>query len=76
VRETAGSAPRFGVYVNCAGRGASLYGSADVDARIIRGRFPELPFAGISSSFEIAPHAGAPVMQLYTGVLSLFTSPS
>lgn len=75
-RETAGSAPRFGVYVNCAGRGTALYGSADVDVRVIRNRFPDLPFAGISSSFEIAPHGGNPVMQLYTGVLSVFTSPS
>lgn len=75
-RETAGAAPRFGVYINCAGRGASLYGAQDVDSRIIRARFPELPFAGLHSSFEIAPHAGAPALQLYTGVLTLFTVPS
>jgi small ligand-binding sensory domain FIST len=75
-RETAGAAPRFGVYVNCAGRGASLYGAQDVDTRVIRARFPDLPFAGMHSSFEIAPHAGAPALQLYTGVLTLFTVPS
>jgi small ligand-binding sensory domain FIST len=75
-RETAGAAPRFGVYVSCAGRGAALYGAPDVDTRIIRARFPELPFAGMHSSFEIAPHAGSPVLQLYTGVLTLFTVPS
>jgi hypothetical protein len=28
------------------------------------------------SSFEIAPHAGKPALQLYTGVLALFTAPS
>ncbi len=75
-RDSAGSAPRFAVYVNCAGRGASLYGASDVDTRIIRARFPELPLVGMSSSFEVAPHEGAPAVQLYTGVLSLFTSPS
>lgn len=75
-RETAGAAPRFGVYLSCAGRGASLYGSADVDTRVIRARFGDLPLAGMHSSFEIAPHAGAPTLQLYTGVLSVFTAPS
>jgi hypothetical protein len=35
-----------------------------------------LPFAGMASSFEIAPHFGRPTMQLYTGVFALFTSPS
>jgi small ligand-binding sensory domain FIST len=75
-RETAGAAPRFGVYVSCAGRGASLYGAQDVDTRVIRGRFPDLPLVGLHSSFEIAPHGGSPALQLYTGVLTLFTVPS
>lgn len=75
-REIAGCAPRFGVYVSCAGRGSSLYGSQDVDTRILRNRFPELPFAGMHSSFELAPHDGVPALELYTGVLALFTIPS
>jgi small ligand-binding sensory domain FIST len=75
-RETAGAQPAFGIYVSCAGRGASLYGAQDVDVRVIKHRFPELPFAGMHSSFEIAPHAGAPTLQLYTGVFALFTRPS
>lgn len=75
-RETAGAAPRFGVYVSCAGRGASLYGAQDVDTRVIRARFPDLPLVGLHSSFEIAPHGGSPALQLYTGVLTLFTVPS
>lgn len=75
-RETAGAAARFGVYLSCAGRGTSLYGSADVDTRVIRARFGDLPLAGMHSSFEIAPHAGSPTLQLYTGVLSVFTAPS
>ncbi|HEX4336218.1 MAG TPA: FIST C-terminal domain-containing protein [Polyangiaceae bacterium] len=75
-REIAGAAPRFGVYLNCAGRGSGLYGAHDVDAKILRARFPGVPFAGMASSFEIAPHFGRPTMQLYTGVFALFTSPS
>lgn len=76
LRDTAGAAPRFGVYVNCAGRGTSLYGAPDVDTRILKSRFPEVPIAGLHSSFEIAPHGGAPALELYTGVVALFTMPS
>lgn len=75
-RDTAGAAPLFGVYLSCAGRGASLYGSPDVDVRILRSRFPKVPFSGMHSSFEIAPRAGQPTMELYTGVFALFTMPS
>jgi small ligand-binding sensory domain FIST len=75
-REIAGAAPRFGVYLNCAGRGSGLYGAHDIDTKILRARFPGLPFAGMASSFEIVPHSGRPTMQLYTGVFALFTSPS
>lgn len=75
-RALAGAAPRFGIYVNCAGRGASLYGTGDVDTRILRARFGDVPIAGLQSAFEIAPHAGKPTLQLYTGVLGLFAAPS
>jgi small ligand-binding sensory domain FIST len=75
-REIAGAAPRFGLYINCAGRGSGLYGAYDVDTRILRGRFGDIPLAGMQSAFEIAPHAGRPALQLYTGVVALFTSPS
>jgi small ligand-binding sensory domain FIST len=75
-RASAGAAPRFGVYINCAGRGSSLYGVTDVDTRILRSRFGELPLCGMHSAFEIAPSAGRPSFQLYTGVLTLFTAPS
>lgn len=74
--EMAGAAPVFGLYVNCAGRGASLYGVADVDSRIIRSRFEGLPVAGIQSSFEIVPMSGIPSLQLYSGVMALYTAPS
>src|SRR6185503_13346600 len=33
VREAHGAAPRFGIYLNCAGRGTSLYGQRDVDLK-------------------------------------------
>jgi small ligand-binding sensory domain FIST len=75
-RELMGAAPRFGVYVNCAGRGSALYGAYDVDTRILKSRFGDVPLAGMQSAFEIAPHAGHPTVQLYTGVVALFTVPS
>lgn len=75
-RETAGAAPCFGIYVSCAGRGTALYGAQDVDVRILKARFPDVPLAGLHSSFEIAPHEGVPMLQLYTGVLALFSVPS
>lgn len=72
-----GSAPRFALFLSCAGRGQGLYGAPNVDARILRQRFPDLPIAGMHSSFEIAPRGdGTARMQLYTGVLALFRSPS
>jgi small ligand-binding sensory domain FIST len=75
-RETAGAAPRFGVYVSCAGRGSSLYGAPDIDLRVLRGKFPDVPFVGLHSAFEIAPFEGRPSMHFYTGVVALFTQPS
>jgi small ligand-binding sensory domain FIST len=75
-RESAGAAPRFGVCLNCAGRGAALYKSADTDLRMLKARFGEIPWIGLFSSFEIAPHGAEPALQLYTAVVALFTSPS
>jgi small ligand-binding sensory domain FIST len=75
-RETGGAAPAFGLYLSCAGRGSSLYGSPDVDLRVLRGRFPEVPFVGLHSAFEIAPFDGTPSVHFYTGVIALFTRPS
>ena len=71
-----GAAPRFGIYLNCAGRGSSLYGKRDVDLKILKARLGELPLAGMQSSFEVSEVGGKPSLQLYTGVLGLFTSPS
>ncbi|WP_437925510.1 FIST C-terminal domain-containing protein [Sorangium sp. So ce291] len=76
-RSALGSAPRFALYLSCAGRGQDLYGAPDVEARILRQRFADLPIAGMHSSFEIAPWApGEARLALYTGVLALFRAPS
>lgn len=76
LREAHGAAPRFGIYLNCAGRGSSLYGQRDVDLKILKARLGELPLAGMQSSFEVSEVGGKPSLQLYTGVLGLFTAPS
>lgn len=75
-RDAAGAAPRFGICLNCAGRGVSLYKKPDTDLRMLKARFGEIPWVGLFSSFEIAPHGGEPALQLYTSVVGLFTSPS
>jgi small ligand-binding sensory domain FIST len=75
-RAAAGAAPRFALFFNCASRGSSLYGAPDVDTRILRSAFPGLPFAGMQSSFEIGPVGGQPTLQLFSGVVALFTAPS
>jgi small ligand-binding sensory domain FIST len=76
LREANGAAPRFGLYINCAGRGSSLYGQKDVDLKILKARLGTLPLAGMQSSFEVSEVAGKPTLQLYTGVLGVFTAPS
>lgn len=75
-RRVSGAAPVAAIYVSCAGRGKGLYGVPDVDARAIRERFGGLPFAGLHSSFEIAPFDGDPRVHLYTGVLGVLCEPS
>lgn len=75
-RSLAGAAPRFALYFNCSGRGQSLHGSVNVDTRVLREHFPSVPIAGLQSAFEIGPFGGAPALQLYTGILAVFGSPS
>lgn len=76
LRQSAGAAPRCAIYVNCAGRGTSLYSSPNVDTRALRARLGDIPLVGLQSAFELAPYAGGLALHLYTGVLALFTSPS
>jgi small ligand-binding sensory domain FIST len=76
-QQALGAAPRFAIYLSCAGRGQGLYGTPDVEARILRQRFGDLPIAGMHSAFEIVPWGpGEAKLALYTGVLALFRSPS
>jgi len=72
-----GAAPRFALHLSCAGRGQGLYGIPDVEVRILRQRFGDLPIAGMHAAFEISPRPGkASRLELYTSVLALFRSPS
>jgi len=74
-RGSQGAAPRFAIYLNCAGRGHGLYGAPDVDVRILKRRFPGVPVVGMHSSFEISSSGpGKPRMQMFSGVLALFRS--
>ncbi|MET0594587.1 MAG: FIST C-terminal domain-containing protein [Polyangiaceae bacterium] len=75
-RQLAGAAPQFGLLLSCAGRGMGLYGERDVDTRIVRERFPNVPFAGMFSTFEIGPLGPRPAMHLYTSVVAMFGTPS
>lgn len=73
-RDIAGALPLCALYVNCSARGQHLYGRPNVDTRILRERFGDIPIAGVQAAFEIAPHGDAQSLQLYSGVLSLFTA--
>jgi small ligand-binding sensory domain FIST len=75
-RQLSGAAPQFGLLMTCAGRGAALYGTPDVETRLLRGRFPKVPFSGMFSAFEIGPAGGRPSLHMYTGVVAMFGTPS
>jgi len=75
-REMAGGTPRFGVYVDCAGRGTEMYGVSGVDVEMIRSRWPSMPLVGLKSAFEIGPGRQGSAIHMYSGVLSVFSSPS
>ncbi|MRG95246.1 FIST signal transduction protein [Polyangium spumosum] len=77
MKNALGAAPRFALYLSCAGRGAGLHGAPDAEARVLRQRFGDLPIAGMHAAFEISPREGKPSrLELYAGVLALFRSPS
>lgn len=73
-RDTAGALPLCALYVSCAGRGQGLHGRPNVETRILRERFGNIPIAGVQSAFEIAPHGDTQSLQLYSGVVTLFTA--
>ncbi|MBN1607935.1 MAG: FIST C-terminal domain-containing protein [Polyangiaceae bacterium] len=74
--EACGAAVRFGLYLNGRGRGTGLYGASDVDCRMIRARFGDLPLAGVTSAFEFVADHRQTTLQLCSGALALFTIPS
>ncbi|MBX3181680.1 MAG: FIST C-terminal domain-containing protein [Polyangiaceae bacterium] len=77
LRDTRGSAPCFGVYLmSSMSRGVNLHREGSVDVRILRQRFPNMPWIGLGTAFELGPYAGRPAFHSHTGVLALFTSPS
>jgi small ligand-binding sensory domain FIST len=75
-RELAGALPLFGLHLTCAGRGAGLYGSTDVEIGVVRRAFPRMPFAGMMSAFELPPGPEGPTLALYTAVTAVFATPS
>jgi len=76
-RNALGAAPRFALYLASADRGQSLYGAPDAEIRVLRQRFGDLPIAGMRAAFEISPRRDKPSrMELSSGVLALFRSPS
>jgi small ligand-binding sensory domain FIST len=66
-----GSAWSFGLYFNCAGRGASLYGLPGIDSAYLSRQFGSLPIVGFFGNAEIAPLGGVSRLLTYTGVLAL-----
>ncbi len=75
-RGMGGGVPVAGLYMGCASRGSKLFARPGADARSIRGGLGDLPFAGMYSSFEIAPFEGRPRMHVYSGVLAMLYAPS
>jgi len=64
--------PRFGVYVNHAGRGQALYGVPHHDVALIREVLGDFPLAGFFSRAELAPQKDVNLMQQFAGVLTVF----
>ncbi|MBI1822549.1 MAG: FIST C-terminal domain-containing protein [Nitrospirae bacterium] len=65
--------PKFGIYINCCGRGNSLYGKKNVDTALIRKHFGNMPLIGFFSYAEIAPTSCGPQWHNYSGVLVVFS---
>lgn len=62
---------------SCAGRGHGLFGHKDVDATLVRTRFPG-PQAGLYGAFELTPwgQEGGARFQLFSAVATVFFRPS
>jgi small ligand-binding sensory domain FIST len=66
-----GHPPGFGLYFNCLGRGAELYGFPDLDVSYIKQHFGDLPLIGFFTGCEIAPIHQRAALHQYSGILVL-----
>jgi small ligand-binding sensory domain FIST len=66
------SAPAFGCYFDCAGRGRGLYGVPNHDVSLIRERLGEFPLVGFFGNGEFAPIGRRNFFHNYTGALVIF----
>jgi small ligand-binding sensory domain FIST len=66
-----GSTPGFGLYFNCLGRGAGLYGFPDLDVSYIKQHFGDIPLIGFFTGCEIAPIRQHAALHQYSGILVL-----
>jgi len=64
--------PKFGIYVNDAGRGQALHGVPHHDVALIREVLGDFPLAGFFSRAELAPQKDVNLMHQYAGVLTVF----
>jgi small ligand-binding sensory domain FIST len=73
--QLAAGKPAFTLYFNCRARGASLFGEAGVEARLLANAFADCPVAGLSGPLQIAPSGGSPtptspLVLTYAGALA------
>lgn len=66
-----GNTPGFGLYFNCLGRGAGLYGFPDLDVSYIKQHFGDIPLIGFFTGCEIAPIHQHAALHQYSGILVL-----
>lgn len=76
LRGFAGGTPLAGVYVNCAARGRRLYDAPSVDARTLKNRLGDLPFAGLHASLQLASFDRRACVLGHSGVLAVLYAPS
>jgi small ligand-binding sensory domain FIST len=68
------SAPDFGLFFPCMGRGPYFYGGVDRDLDLIAGRYPGMPLIGFYGNGEIGPLEQENEIFQYSAVLGLFNA--
>ncbi len=73
--EAAGRTPRFGLYIDCAGRGPQFSGVNEDEADIVAEAFRcrKVPLLGVHTGVEIAPFGNRNRGLDWTGVLAVLT---